>query len=301
MRKIICHSLLFSDPHFSIDSKKYEEKWFPPLCNIMPKRMTEKFLHFWDSLTQNAFEKMLKKSKNYGAFDLIIGCGDYTPGVFESGMVTNNAIWQYKAFNELLCRFFENTPRILVWGDHDVGYKFDVSGNIGIKIGTEAGGMSVLSVRRAEKFIGPAFGMLELGMKRIVYISTNLIRNVNNFSDIYLQNLKERQEEFVAERLEIAKENEIIFLLHDPTAININEGIGLLLATHASKVHVLLHGHMHAKWVALMMRLVYNPYRQLCKLFPTYVVPAPWGMMGIGRGFGIMDIFDDGMVKLYWH
>lgn len=302
MKKLICHTLLFSDPHYSVDSKRSEEKWFPPLCNIMTQGMTQKFLRFWDNVTQNAFKRMLQKSVElYGVFDLVIGCGDYTPGVFESGMITNSAIKQYKEFEAVLYDSVGYALRVLVWGDHDTGYKFDVSGNTGIKIGTESGGMSALSAKRAENYIGPAFGVLDLGVKKIVHISTNLIRNVNNCSDRYLQDLQKNQEEFVAEALQSAGEEEIIFLLHDPTAIDINRGIGLLLATHSSKIHLLMHGHMHARWFARVMRTVYSPYRRLCKLFPTHVIPASWGMMGIGKGFGIMDVFDDGTVNLYWH
>jgi len=302
VKKLICHTLLFSDPHFSVNSEEREEKWFPPLCSLMPNWMTKGFLHFWDNLTQNAFKKMLAKSiEYYGVFDLVVGCGDYTPGSNESGMITQPSLSQYNQFDEVLYKAVGYAPKVLVWGDHDTGYRFNVSSNMGIKIGTELGGVNSLSIHRAENYIGSAFGMLDLGVKKIVHISTNLIRNVDNSSDTYLYDLQEQQEVFIANVLENAQEDEIVFLLHDPTAIDTNDGIGLLLATHVSKIHVLLHGHMHARWFARVMRVVYNPYRHLCKLFPTHVIPASWGMMGVGKGFGIMDIFDDGTVNLHWH
>ncbi len=298
--QVICKVLLFSDPHFSVDSKKYEQKWFPPLCDIMPKWMTIKFLKFWDNMTQRAFKKALLSYDGYGPFDLVIGCGDYTPGTNEMGMITDEAVKQYEQFQKSFYTTLGYAPSILVWGDHDVGYKFEVSGKTGVKIGTESGGMSVLSVHRAQDLIGPAFGELDLGVKKIVYISTNLIRNVDNTSDSYLQNLKCQQEDFVEEILVNARDREIIFFLHDPTALNFYEGVGESLLTHSKKIDTLLHGHMHARWNAQLMRVVYKPYRQLCKMFPVYVIPATWGMMGIGKGFGVMEILDDESIKFHW-
>lgn len=300
MKDIIYKILLFSDSHYSLNSREKEEKWFPPLCKIMPKRMTKKFLQFWDNVTQNSFEQMLVTASVYGPYDLVIGCGDYTPGTNESGMITDASVGQYHVFNKTLDHAIGHAPRLLVWGDHDTGYYFDVSGKTGVKIGTEAGGMSVLSTRRAEELIGPAFGVLDVGVKKIVYISTNLVRNVDSSSDAYLRNLQKRQEKFVDNVLSDAGVGEIIFCLHDPTAIDLYGGIGLCLKSYTNKIEMILHGHLHARWNARLMRIFYKPYRNLCKQFRVHVIPASWGMMGLGKGFGIMWLTDDGELHYAW-
>ncbi len=300
MRKNVCRIALFSDPHFSVDSQEREEKWFPPLCNIMPKWMTKKFLKFWDNFTQHSFTTLLMRLGAFTPFDLVIGCGDYTPGTNERGMITNKSVEQYKTFEEVYNTILGYAPKILVWGDHDTGYKFDVSAKTGIKIGTEAGGVTIDSVNRAKELIGEPFGILDIGFKKFVWISTNLIRNVGINSNKELRNLQKKQEDFVERILHEAIDGEIVFLLHDPTAINLYEGIGLLLRVNTNKIDVVLHGHMHARWFAKLMRVFYKPYRQFCKLFPVHVIPASWGMLGIGKGFGVMEVFSDKTIKLYW-
>lgn len=284
--------LLFSDPHFSINSEKGEEKWFPPVCDFFDKinhsgRLTAKFLRFWDNVTQKAFKKVIKKALNNGPYDLVIGLGDYTPGTNESGMITEKAREQYVLFESSLGRI--GAKKLLVWGDHDAGYKFDVSGRMGIKIGTEEGGISPESVEAATRLIGPPFGCFFVSGVKFVFISTNLVRNVDKKSPKELQMLKLEQENFLAKTLCGSKKN-VFLLLHDPTALGKNTAVRKIIDSNREKIEAIFHGHFHAEFSRFFAKL--SPVcRDLCKNYETILVPATWGFMGIGGGFITMDIY----------
>ena len=302
MKKI----LFFSDPHYSVNSEIEEEKWFPPICAWLEKiqkkfklqaNLVEKFLSFWDKLTQKKTELMFEKAFQSGPYDFIIGLGDYTPGTNESGMITEKSVEQFSAFNESFRSYFPLTKRLLVWGDHDVGYKFDVSGKTGIKIGSESGGVSIKSVIRAQMFIGKMYGTEIINGARFIYLSTNLIRNVGENSSNELKILANSQMEYVVHELLESRPNYITFLLvHDPTALKLNGQI--MNALEANGNAVIIHGHMHAGFSAFMTKLFYSFYRNLCKRFKVYVAPAPWGMFGVGGGFFILYLFEDGSYKI---
>jgi len=303
MAKRIARILLFSDPHFSVDSKIEEEKWFPPICSLLSRfsdKMVERFLRFWDNITQKAFVKMLKVSKHYAPYNFVVGLGDYTPGANESGMLTFKTVEQYRKFENIL-NSFPDIPRLLVWGDHDVGYCFNVSGKTGIKIGTEQGGVSVASVKAAEKLIGPPFGEMDIGPAKFIYLSTNLVRNVGESSDAFLRELKAEQESRIADMLWKSQSRLNFLLLHDPTAILPGTTMREIIDSHSGKITAIVHGHLHAGFSARLTRVFYKPYQCLCEKYEVILVPAPWGMFGVGGGFLILNLFDDGSYQIEKH
>ena len=294
--------LLFSDPHYSVDSRIEEEKWFPPICTWLEKiqkkfklqtNLVEKFLSFWDRLTQKKTELIFEEAKKHGPYDFIIGLGGYTPGTNESGMITKKSVEQFMIFKKLFHKYFPLTLSLFVWGDHDAGYKFDVSGKTGMKIGTETGGISVESVMSAKILIGMPYGTSIMNNARFIYLSTNLIRNVDKNSSDELKILAEKQMEYVIHELLEARSDYLTFLLlHDPTALKLNGQI--MDAIEANGNVIIFHGHMHAGFSAFIARIFYPFYQHLCKRFETYIVPAPWGMFGIGGGFLIADLKENG-------
>ncbi|MCD6150011.1 metallophosphoesterase [bacterium] len=303
MAKRIARILLFADSHFSVDSKIEEEKWFPPICSLLSRfsdKMVGKFLKHWDEVTQKRFIKIVRNAYNHGPYNYMLGLGDYTPGANESGMLTPKTIKQYREFENILNRF-PDIPRLLIWGDHDVGYRFDVSGKTGVKIGTEQGGVSVASVEAAEKLIGPPFGEMDIGPAKFIYFSTNLVRNVDEGSNPFLKDLKAKQESYVANALWKSQSRLNFLLLHDPTAILPRTAIRKIIDSHHRKITAIVHGHLHAEFSAKLTRAFYKPFRQFCKMYKLILVPAPWGMFGIGGGFLILNLFDDGSYQIKKH
>lgn len=287
--------LIFSDPHYSTKSEKGEEKWFPPLCDFLEERgyhaMLQKFLNFWDTVTQRAFRSMVKKAKDSEPYDLAIGLGDYTPGANEKGMLTEKTHLQYVDFESIL-KSIEVHSKLLVWGDHDVGYRFNVGSKTGVKIGTEKGGISIESVQAAIKLIGLPFGFFSMGAANFIFISTNLIRNVDENSDRALWVLKIEQESFLAKTMRDSAGN-IFLLLHDPTVLTKETAVRKILDSYSNKITAIIHGHLHAEFSRLFAKT--SPtYRGLCRKYKTILAPAPWGFMGIGGGFLVMNIYENG-------
>lgn len=299
---IVARVGFFSDPHFSVESEKEEEKWFPPVCNFLEKinssgRLVKKFLSFWDKKTQSSFKKIIEKMINLQPFDLVVGLGDYTPGANESGMLTPKTQEQYFAFQKIIDQI--DCPKKLVWGGHDVGYRFNVSGKIGIKIGTETGGMSVESAESATKLIGEPFGCFWVDQIKFIYISTNLIRNVNEESPKKLGDLKLSQENFLARTLNNGNKKAFL-LLHDPTALSECSVARIIIDSHRDKIIAIIHGHLHAEFVSKITKN-FPVYQELYSRYETILVPASWGMMGIGGGFLIMNIYNNGTFKINFH
>lgn len=298
-KRVVASILLFSDSHYSINSLLSEEKWFPPVCAVLEKillgRLAEKFLRFWDQTTQRAFTRMIDLIPFYGPYTNVFGLGDYTPGTNESGMVTGKARMQFFSFiRKLGCRI--HCPDILVWGDHDAGYRFS-AGKI---IGTEQGGLSEKSVATASELIGPPFGSIEIGSARFIYISTNLVRNVDNNSSWKLRKLKIAQESFLANQLNNAKNKLVFLLLHDPTALGKETAVRKIIDSHRKKVTAIIHGHLHAEFSRCLTML--SPvYWGLCREYKAILVPASWGVMGIGGGFKVLSIGQDGSYHFEKH
>ena len=290
--------LLFSDPHYSTNSLIEEEKWFPPVCSILPNFLAKKFLQFWDKMTQGAFIKMLNKAKRE-TYDLAIGLGDYTPGANESGMITDKSIGQFNSFKRILDQMI-SCHKILVWGDHDAGYRFEVSKKTGVKIGTEQGGMSDLSAENAGKLLGSPFYDFEMGPAKFFHISTNLIKNVDENDSNYLQILKKNQVWYLDSCLERSITNLNFVLLHDPTALTPESEIRKVLDKHKKKITAIIHGHLHAEF-ARKLTMLSPVSRDLCQNFKTVLVPASWGMMGIGAGYKVLEIDRNEYFKIIKH
>ena len=299
MKNIIATIAFFSDPHFSTSSEKKEEKWFPPICDWLEKinssgGLVKKFLNFWDKKTQRSFFALVKNLIDLQPFDRLIGLGDYTPGANESGMLARKTHIQYLDFKKTLEKII--CKKELVWGDHDAGYKFNLKKKAGIKIGTEKGGLSAKSVKVANYLIGRPFGVFYVKETKFIFLATNLVRNVNKKSEKELQDLKLEQENFLAKELGNGAKK-VFILLHDPTALSKETSLRMIMDSHCDKIIAIIHGHLHAEFSRKIA--MFSPvYRDLCRKYKTILVPAPWGMMGIGGGFLIMNIFSDGTYKI---
>lgn len=298
--KVLARILLTGDFHWSRNSLLKEERWFPGICSFFERvgnffglssSLAEKFLGFCDRMTQKAFRKTLLKIPGSGPYDWAIFGGDYTPGVRESGMITSKSQRECLHVLKMLNICLGNISRTFVLGDHETGYRFNVSGNIGLKVGTEQGGVSVHSIEIAERLLGPSFGSFVVKNCKFIFISTNLIRNVDCSSPAELQNLKVKQESFLSGELSSSKEEMVFVVIHDPTALVPESSVRKILDSHSKKITAIIHGHMHAepiKWLTMLSPV----YRGVCKRFKTILIPATWGFMGIGGGFKVLELIE---------
>jgi hypothetical protein len=309
--EMIARGLLYSDIHLSSRSVIGQERWYPPVCTvlkklegiILPKGASQRFLDSFDRETKKSMDVFLSDASKQGPFDFTIGFGDYVAGDNESGMI-GESILDYLHFKERFNAVFGGISSSRVWGDHCVGYRFDVSGKVGLKIGTEQGGVSEKSVDIARRHIGEPFGVHEINNSsmRFVRISTNLIRNVNSSSPKELQKLKAEQKEFLRIILGRAEHWRSIFLcMHDPTALPLDKDMPGLLYMFKNKIAAILHGHMHAEYSRQLVKLTYPFYARLCRDFQVHLVPSSMGMLGFGRGFRVLDIFSDGTYTIEKH
>lgn len=313
-KNIISRGLLYSDIHLSFGSIIEQERWYPPICSILqkiqiicnilknflkrlslpnkflPNDLVGSFLAAFDRETQKSLEKLLKTAYKQGPYNYTAGFGDYVSGDNESGMI-NGSDKDYILFEGRFSSFFGNLASFRVWGDHYAGYRFNVSKKVGVKIGTEKGGISLRSVAIAKKLIGSPFGIKKFPEATFVYISTNLLRNVNAESESELQELKKQQLDFLKNVLYANKD--IFLCMHDPTALPLDKEFLTFLYVYRKNIAGIFHGHMHAEYARRILWFAYPFYRKLCKDFKVELIPSPTGMFGIGSGFKILHVFND--------
>jgi hypothetical protein len=307
MKKIISRGLLYSDVHLSIDSTIEQERWYPPICTalqkiegslFLPNNLVGRFLAAFDRVTRESLENLLRTSYKQGPYDYAVGFGDYVAGDNESGMVNGSAN-DYAFFKSRFDSFFGNLLSLRVWGDHCAGYRFDVSKRVGVKIGTEKGGISFKSVGVARSLIGEPFGIRIFPGATFVYMSTNLLRNVNAESEEELQELKKQQLDFLKTTLNLS--GSIFLCMHDPTALPLDKELVKLLYDCQKNIRGIIHGHMHSKYARGIVLLTYPFYEKLCRDFSVELVPSPSGMFGAGSGFKVLNTYNDGTYAIEKH
>ena len=301
--------LIISDVLLSISSKMEDQRWFPPqiaAINWLEKKIGAVTHHRfdWSGQTLRAFDKstginylrMLEKASELAPFEAIIGAGNYTIGIRESGMITEECVAQFETFELLLQQIFGNTRRILAPGGHDVGYRYFLKDRtLVLKIGNETGGLSEKSIDAYQDYVGAVYGLRDLGNIRVLFISSGLIRNVYyDKSPLRLQVMRNCQYDFLKRTLEGIDNSKPTFLvMHDPTALPLSPLTTDLLWRHRSKISAIIHGHSRARFVASLTK-INSFYRNLCRDFQVICNPAPAGMFGIGKGFSILECDEEG-------
>lgn len=280
---------LFSDLHYSIDSQPEEHKWFPAVYDLLSRiniSWAEKFLGFWDKLTQRWAAVTLKKMGRQKV-DFFINLGDTTPGIDEEGLTTNKAVWQAREALKRIQSFINEKPVYHVPGNHDVGYFSNFPG-------AQRKGPSDISCQNHEAIFGPAWQMVVVKGIRFVFLYSYLLsKPASEFAcQPYLQELKQAQEGLLRWGLRQTTEP-IVICLHDP---NVLLQIYPWLESYHYRIICAIAGHVHSSLLGYLLKKYYCQWQEL----NVQIVPSPWGWCGIGKkGRGmVLEVESDDTIRV---
>ena len=94
--------LVFSDVHFSVRTKIGERRWYYPMERMLPGKLANLFLQYWDFETQRCFQKMLDRASRLKPFNFLIDLGDGTPGDSQRGLITEKTQQEYLRYRKFI-------------------------------------------------------------------------------------------------------------------------------------------------------------------------------------------------------
>jgi hypothetical protein len=262
-----------------------------------------------------------------GPYDLAISTGDDIETQFnERGLRTKVDMVMAELFLKLFSSLVIKRKKMyFIQSDHNCGYRLPMQYD-------PRGGISQASLENFEKVYGPPFKSFRLGKIRFILLSSPLLmqpfegRQTDERKSI--GNLKRKQEYFLKMVLmNIGSDEKVLIFLHDPDSIQkIDEIIPDELKAKITKI---FSGHMHASWVPKvylwmgwlskrksLIRFI-SKHRigkniaewargnmaryELFQKYGHQVIPSPGGMMGLGKGFLTLRIWEDGNWEVKEH
>jgi hypothetical protein len=297
--------LVFSDVHFSMDTKIEEARWWPPAERILPEKIALKYLRRIDGQTQKCFYEMLKQASALASglklFDHIIELGDGTPGTNQRGIITQKAAKERLLYQRIISEFFPKTKRKSLWGNHDTGF---YSKNTAIlSLNSQIGYMDKKSYDSAKRLIGPPWQSFELGNFVFLLLNSEIIRASRSSVSpdrSFFKEQESKQEKFIENVLSNGSKK-IILAIHDPSKL---EFILPILENYQDRICLTLAGHYHTL-----------SQEQIRRIFPwgerinfTKIIPNTWGgilekhkLFNGKGGFAILELSDDSINIEYHH
>lgn len=316
MKRIIARVLLISDLHklsVSVGKQKGQAvKWHEKIVErVIIDRWKIKNVAI-------AVPRLWKAIEENGPYDKVFVSGDAIEAEYnERGMIGGCDIIEMRLIRERL-KFLTKVEPIFVPGDHELGYKLALSSDL-------LGGISEISVRNFEQECNRIVGYESLEKFCFLWLCSSLfsqsITHLSGDERRYIEALHQYQCEVITSVIRSVKEDKSLFiLLHDPDAL---EKVDALLSQKdKSKIAGVFCGHMHAteslvgyarlgriaqtrlsgllakmfqRWRMIHEGAKGNPRRlELFKGYNLQIIPAPGGMMGVGGGFKVLNIYDNG-------
>jgi hypothetical protein len=320
MKKLIVRIPLISDLHWlTVPVGKQKGQGKSLLSWIF-----ERFIDIWKRYNVSfAIPRLLKKIAKLGSVDRIICNGDLVECEWnERGIVMDTDCAEVrKKMHTINNSSYSIGGVAYVLGDHELGYRLPLSND-------PQGGISKKSIENFVVTIDHPWQMFFIGGKHFVLLCSSLMMQKTDHlpesERQFVEQMRLTQEAFIKEYLFDIPENEDVFVfLHDPDAlVEFYKCIRDEYYVH-NKNFTAFCGHMHAEWSLLaykkLGKLAQSKYayilpvkiRQWAKsnrlrleLFEKYnlqIIPAPGGMMGIGGGFKVLNLFDDGTYEIETH
>jgi len=300
------------------DSHMYESQ--DPLHKDLAGKNTKGERMIAKSMKENEakFILSLKEASKIDDVDLLFFGGDSVTGYGERGLIGPDSLDHINKFKKLFEENFYAVPKKYMAGGHEVGYILPLSTD-------PEGGLSEKSVQVFEQNFNELYYSFTEGKYKFVVLSSDL--ELLNFASEKLMRMKRLQQEFYRDEISHTEQGQkIVIMIHDPDAL---VPMFPFLKNHLGKIERTFSGHQHAQWVnniypilckfasssllELPLKMVFNKFfpgkadavwsyfRQnkdnahVWKSVNLTIIPAPGGMMGIGGGFLVADLHDEGI------
>lgn len=317
--------LLISDLHkLSVPVGKQKGqvlKWY--------EKAFEWFINIWKWWNiAYAIPKMIRKiflMVQHGTkFDFVLVGGDVIESEYnERGMVMSVDC-------QMLCDMMDSIALssgveldkiFVVSGDHELGYRLPLSTD-------PSGGISDKSIGNFLNVVGPLWQAFTKGDYTFVILSSSLMMQKLDHLTAEKQEqiikLCQEQKVFIQKTLNAIPEGRTVFVfMHDPDAlIKFDEYIRDYYYMHNKNFKVFC-GHMHAEWsLVAYEKLGKLAFSKLAGLLPEKIIRwakgnnrrlmlfekynlqimlAPGGMMGVGGGFLVLEVFTNGKYQINRH
>ncbi len=265
------------------------------------------------------FELLLTEMKKVGGVQHIFFGGDMVSGYGERGLSGPNSQRAINDFGQVLDGFIsDEIPKHYVTGDHEMGYELPWSWD-------EEGGMNETSIEMFDCNFNELFFTVQEDQYKFVALSSDLelLNDGGRMVTEEMMKKKRRQEEFYKDTIsEVSNDEKIVLMLHDPDAL---QPMFDFLEKHLEKIEKTFVGHHHAQWITAVQKYLYqiagsslgNPSLKFLEQFVAksslqhlreksvngkiwqqvkmVTVPAPGGNFGIGGGFLVATLGEQGL------
>lgn len=320
--------LLCSDPH---EQPFKGEKFKTQKRNII-ERIIQHFADKAEEKKKQIFEQMKETIIRESIDSMLINGDFFEPTATERGMKENRDLEAAKKLKSVWSTQLAIAEENLEFngGNHELGYK--------LPLGTDPlAGIYLKSMENFLSFVNQQeiYHSFVFAGFRIILIPYIFSEEVA--VDFNLQEVKDK---FLGKmRQDLENSERVIIFLHDPDSLD-DQNLVDLMRMSREKIEGVFFGHYHAKinflfaqvlmkiytrfWL-IIPRLIFNfliliAFRERGKIkaigdyfrrrrnipslvreFNAVLIPAPAGFFGVGGGFLILDLFEDGSVKIEKH
>lgn len=300
------------------DAHMYESQ--DPLHRELAGKNTKGEKIIANSMKENEgrFILSLDEAKKIGDIDFLFFGGDIVTGYGERGLTGSNSPDHINRFKKLAEQYFPGLLKRYMAGGHEVGYILPLSTD-------PEGGISEGSIQVFEQNFNELFYVFTEGRYKFVVTSSDLELYGGNIESINRR--KKLQQEFYQDEITYTEQGQkIVLMLHDPDALAL---MFPFLKNSVGKIERTFAGHQHAQWVnkiyptlcqlasssilQVPLKPLFNKFfpgradavwsyfqqnkhnSHIWKSLNLTIIPAPGGMLGIGGGFLIADLEDEGI------
>jgi len=270
---------------------------------------------------ERRFELLLKEIQKVGDVKYLFFGGDMVSGYGERGLSGENSQEAISEFKKVVDSFIsEGVQKHYVAGDHEMGYYLPWSWD-------EQGGLNERAIEMFEGNFNELFYTFNEDQYKFVILSSDLElvdkqKEARGVSEEILRK-QSRQRTFYKDEISGAQKDEkIVLMLHDPDAL---QPMFDFLEQHLDKIERTFVGHHHAQWVTAMQKYLYSLAgstlgKPSLKFLEQYIaqsslehlrknsinakiwnqmkmvtIPAPGGNFGLGGGFLVAKLGEDGL------